>query len=98
MITHRRAFFLLTAVIFSLLATSSRAQTRMFTQHGAAPFNHLGYAVAGLGDVNGDGFDDFAAGSPQESAYQGRVRIYSGFDGSILTTLAGTGSFAGVPD
>src|SRR5262249_12191580 len=31
---------------------------------GVLSINSLGYAVTGLGDINGDGFDDLAIGSP----------------------------------
>ncbi len=45
--------------------------------------NHeLGSAVSGMGDINNDGYDDFAAGAP------GRyIRTYSGIDGSTLYTI-----------
>jgi hypothetical protein len=32
--------------------------------YGVGSLNSLGYAVTGLGDINGDGFDDLAIGSP----------------------------------
>lgn len=44
----------------------------------------FGFSVAGLGDVNGDGFADFAAGAPGFSgaigATEGRVYVYFGSD------------------
>jgi len=51
--------------------------------------DHLGVAVAGVGDVDGDGIPDFAAGAPGEidlyfSANHGMTRVYSGRDGRIL--------------
>jgi len=50
----------------------------------------FGYALAQLGDVNGDGRDDFAVSSPFENSggivNRGAVRIYSGFNGSLLRT------------
>ncbi len=38
----------------------------------------FGSSVLSLGDVDGDGFGDFAAGSPYEDAGRGAVRIFFG--------------------
>ena len=51
--------------------------------------DHLGVAVAGVGDVDGDGMPDFAAGAPGSvdltfGATHGMVRVYSGLDARIL--------------
>ncbi len=35
-----------------------------FQLYGLAPSDHLGSAVSGVGDLNGDGFDDFAVSAP----------------------------------
>lgn len=40
----------------------------------------FGNSVAGLGDVNGDGLDDFGVGE----AIDGGVKVFSGHDGSLL--------------
>ena len=71
----------------------------------------FGYAVARLGDVNGDGRPDFVVGSSERTGESpngaGRAYIVSGADGSALHTLAspneefggGFGSFvAGIGD
>ena len=51
-----------------------------------------GVAVAGVGDVNGDGFDDVLVGANQydaaETADAGRAYLYTGCSGSVLPTLA----------
>ena len=38
----------------------------------------LGYALAGVGDVNGDGFGDFAVGAPRFNSFTGAVEVYYG--------------------
>src|SRR5207249_2152094 len=55
-------------------------------------FSRLGSAVAGLGDVDGDGTDDFAIGEPHvtpvfTSGGTGNVKIYSGATGTLIRTL-----------
>ena len=37
--------------------------------------DYSGYCVAGAGDVNGDGYDDVAIGSPGYDDQQGRLRV-----------------------
>jgi hypothetical protein len=58
----------------------------------------FGAAVDGAGDLDGDGFADVAVGAPDESAggfMNGRVRVYSGRDGSVLLDLHGQGDGGG---
>ncbi len=48
--------------------------------------------VENAGDVNGDGTDDFVVGDPRavlSLGDTGRVRVYSGVDGSLLHALSG---------
>ena len=55
--------------------------------------NGLGHCVAGVGDMNGDGVPDVAAGAPNEAAFDcldvGYVHVLSGKDGSLLGKLVG---------
>lgn len=55
--------------------------------------NRLGFSVAGVGDVNKDGFPDYAVGGPGRfgapGPQNGRVVVVSGRDHSVLYDLAG---------
>lgn len=48
-----------------------------------------GYTADGVGDINGDGYDDFAIGDFLDNGFTGRVRVYSGVNGSALHTIDG---------
>ena len=66
---------------------------RVIREHfGVAPGDALGTAVAGAGDVDGDGFCDVLVGVPGDDTNgidAGSVRVFSGRDGSALLTLLG---------
>ncbi len=65
----------------------------LYALNGDTPGDSLGGKVSGLGDVNGDGFDDFIAGMSSSDfggGDRGAARVYSGADGSTLFTVAGT--------
>lgn len=52
-------------------------------------FGNFGFAVAGLGDINGDGSGDIAVGAPYEDpgttpGNSGRVYVYSGATGGLI--------------
>src|SRR5262249_61898441 len=54
--------------------------------------NRFGYAVAGLGDVNGDGVPDMLIGTPKLNASEdlpdvGAAYIFSGANGSLIRQL-----------
>ena len=56
---------------------------------GAFASDFLGYAVAGAGDVNGDGFDDVAVGAPlHDSGGVDRGRVYIYFGGLAMDAVA----------
>jgi hypothetical protein len=59
---------------------------------GDAAFDQLGFAVAFVGDVDGDGVSDLAVGAPFHDAgasNAGLVRVHSGATGALLLTLHG---------
>lgn len=64
------------------------------TLTGAEADGAFGYALAGAGDLNGDGAADLYVGAPGEShagtSAAGRVHVVSGLDGTSLGTLGGS--------
>lgn len=67
--------------------------TRIHTIAGGF-LEFLGTAVAGLGDVDGDGVPDYAVGAPglppQFGAWPGRVLVFSGADHSLIHETVST--------
>ena len=61
----------------------------LHTFYGTTLGGDFGSSVAGVGDVDGDGFDDFVVGAPRD-AVDGRAYLFSGQTGAPLLTFAGT--------
>ncbi|RMH05344.1 MAG: hypothetical protein D6702_00495, partial [Planctomycetota bacterium] len=65
----------------------------LFSFYGDGVGDEFGQALCALGDVNGDGHDDFLI-TASELAYgggdPGYARVFSGADGAVLYALAGT--------
>jgi hypothetical protein len=86
--------------LLPLVAHSSRAQTLVHTLVGGAPGDRFGTAIAALGDLDGDGVDEFVVGAPGDDTAgldAGLVRLFSGASGAALHTFLGStaGDFFG---
>ncbi len=84
----------------ALLATGTFGYpARLFEQSGDAPYSALGAAVAGLGDVNGDGFGDAAFSAPGENSDSlGRVYVLRGSTTAPTSPVAAFVTSAGQGD
>lgn len=56
-----------------------------FAIEGEAPFDQTGTASCGIGDINGDGYDDFLIGAPGGGASHGRAYVIFGRDAVVST-------------
>lgn len=83
-----------------VMVFSGAGGTLLYERLADGAQDQLGWALAGLGDVDGDGVGDLAAGAKEHGDEgvlfglglphgNGYVRIYSGADGSTIATLAG---------
>lgn len=72
----------------SLRVYSGVTGALLYAIDGGSPGDNLGFTVAGAGDVNNDGFDDFIAGAPLDNS-AGTATIYSGATGAVLHSWQG---------
>lgn len=64
--------------------------TTPVTMDGETVFTFFGHSVAGLGDINGDGYADIAVGAYGYNSYTGRVYVYLGSAEGLVTPAAQT--------
>jgi FG-GAP repeat/FG-GAP-like repeat len=72
----------------SVQVLSGATLAPLFTVIGTNPGQGLGTAVAGIGDVTGDGIPDFAATEGVSTALLPVVRLFSGAGGAAIGTIA----------
>jgi hypothetical protein len=76
----------------SVFGAAALAQSTLLSIDGKAPDEGFGAAVAGPGDVDGDGVPDLAVGVPGGAvggAKPGVLRLLSGLDGSLIWEARG---------
>ncbi len=83
--THSLA---LASITFVASASSAGAQSLLAEGFGTSQFDHAASAVAGIGDIDGDGVGDFIIGSPQQGS-GGTAIVYSTATGLPIYSLAG---------
>jgi hypothetical protein len=91
-------------IISGFKAWASRGYVRVFSGATSALLHHVegdasaswfGVGVAGFGDVDGDGFGEFAVTAFRDSQNgheAGLVRVYSGRSGAVMATMYGVSS------
>ena len=76
----------------SVYVLSGKNGSTLYTFDGDSGGDLFGWSVTGVGDVNNDGFDDVAVGTPQDDnsgADSGSVRVLSGKNRAVLYTFNG---------
>ncbi|KAA3609132.1 MAG: hypothetical protein DWQ01_09950 [Planctomycetota bacterium] len=72
----------------SIFLYSGLDGSQLFEAHGAGECFEFGRGIAGAGDLDLDGLNDFLIGEPGDYSSNGTVYIYSG-NGSVLHALTG---------
>lgn len=81
----------------SVEVRSGRTGSLLYRINGQDPAAYFGRSLAALGDIDGDGFDDFAVGAPGASAEgfpeRGSAFVFSGATGALIYRFDGAAAF-----
>jgi hypothetical protein len=75
-----------------IIVFSGRGGERLLAREGRAKGDRFGWSVAGAGDIDNDGYDDFIVGAPfndENGSDAGEIGVYSGATGQRLYTRYG---------
>src|SRR5262249_36780313 len=78
-----------------VFAWSTATWAPLWAVYGENPNDNFGASTLNVGDVDGDGVDDLAAGAPfypQLGSYQGAVYVYSGAAQGLIWKVEGAGN------
>ncbi|MBI3447559.1 MAG: FG-GAP repeat protein [Acidobacteria bacterium] len=88
-----RSLTLVTAFLSVSTVAPAQQPVPLFVLQGAKAGDNLGYSVAGIGDLNGDGTPDLVVGVPAADSNgltdAGTVEAFSGVDGSPIWSRDG---------
>jgi hypothetical protein len=91
-----RSTLALAAILLARAAPQARAQVFDYAIQDAGQNGAVGSAVAAIGDVDGDGCEDFVVGEPNYNVVggfgQGMVRLESGKTGNEIINFVGNSS------
>ena len=78
------------AIVAQELDVSNMSTTDGFQVEGGVSGEHLGWAVSSVGDINGDGFEDFVTGAPDYGGSSGVTYVVYGQAGATRNDLLAT--------
>lgn len=92
--TGKQAYLLYGRNSFASIASTnsvslSKADATFLSQNDGT--DGFGETVCGLGDINGDGYGDFAIGAPKTNSNQGAIYIYYGSQGTPFLASSKSG-------
>ncbi|AUM11350.1 Ig-like domain-containing protein [Ketobacter alkanivorans] len=75
------------AITADVIDVATMTSSDGFQVQGSTAGEHIGWAVNGVGDVNGDGFEDFVTGAPDNNGSAGVAYIVYGQAGSTRSNF-----------
>jgi len=103
--TPRTSLLLLIPVLTApaMAQTAGGGFDKRFSWYGINSGDIMGASLANVGDIDGDGFDDVAAGAPgldgpngSSTPNYGRLTVYSGVDGGLIYEYMGSSDWENV--